>query len=753
MSPDSEDFCRQLGPSSWRSCEISAAQFDASASARLKVIHARHSTRQRVAVVLVLLAAIAALVFSGGALIAVLAEYAAQPLNFSWPGVLSRLRQEIPALLAIDAVCSLPALLVCAVIAFAPADRIEQRLRSGRLADELPIRLRTAIVPFGLFSRIGGRLSGHSWSCIAGILETETMLIFLDERDHVVAIVTKAAFDNADEFTRFAAQCRQYQHDAKTRPLPSFPKITGPGNAPLQPRAWFVRNSVRVFAVLALASVIGFGGSMILFTQAATAEEASESSRLCSLATLVMWTSSTGLVGCGVLSVLGAIGGPGWIAAGKQHRLRRLLAKRPDRLVDPDDPKAFFIEFVPRESWSRAMHDHSADGGWLRADPGTNRLAFEGERSRFELAAIDVLSATPMDLPLRFRWLSLIDAYLSDVILMLIRSGGEIHECVLRASRVRTGRWTWSSPSEGTARALEQIAAVLPADRQPVGLKPANHSSERLAELRSSASSSPTPLENEPATVRETSDAAMSSATVITIPPPESGSLTKWERTFANGVVPLLAAVFGGWVALGTSALLLEGLSRSGHRTAASSIFGLVAVACCLVMAAPAVALMINPDWMLKRILKKRMPLRPDRVADGATPADLFVAIIPREAWGERRNPDRWSDFGWLRIEPHAKTVFLEGVAQRWIIPASAISACTVEQVVRDPGRNPWIALFVVLSVRSDWRTIELPLRVATTGVKAEHEIAIERANVVANRIGAIMPGAPRIDEPGRAVD
>ena len=47
---------------------------------------------------------------------------------------------------------------------------------------------------------------------------------------------------------------------------------------------------------------------------------------------------------------------------------RKALEFRPSAVVDPDDPDAVYVDFVPREQWTRIVCDHPSDVGFCKID-------------------------------------------------------------------------------------------------------------------------------------------------------------------------------------------------------------------------------------------------------------------------------------------------------------------------------------------------------------------------------------------------
>ncbi len=61
------------------------------------------------------------------------------------------------------------------------------------------------------------------------------------------------------------------------------------------------------------------------------------------------------------------------------------LKLRPDCWVNPDDPRAVYVEVVPREHWTDIVADKANDGGFLLVDEASLQLVFEGAKQRYRI--------------------------------------------------------------------------------------------------------------------------------------------------------------------------------------------------------------------------------------------------------------------------------------------------------------------------------------------------------------------------------
>jgi len=98
------------------------------------------------------------------------------------------------------------------------------------------------------------------------------------------------------------------------------------------------------------------------------------------------------LTGCGiVVAVIGDAWGffkPSLLGEAYLRGLARSeIGSRPDRIVDPDDPKAALVQIVPRSNWKRLMLETATDMGYLLIDVKRREVLFEGDRERIRMPA------------------------------------------------------------------------------------------------------------------------------------------------------------------------------------------------------------------------------------------------------------------------------------------------------------------------------------------------------------------------------
>jgi hypothetical protein len=68
------------------------------------------------------------------------------------------------------------------------------------------------------------------------------------------------------------------------------------------------------------------------------------------------------------------------------------IKSRPNGIVDPDDPKAIFVELVPRPNWTRLMLETATDVGFLLVEEARREVLFEGDGERMRIPAGAILS-------------------------------------------------------------------------------------------------------------------------------------------------------------------------------------------------------------------------------------------------------------------------------------------------------------------------------------------------------------------------
>jgi hypothetical protein len=72
--------------------------------------------------------------------------------------------------------------------------------------------------------------------------------------------------------------------------------------------------------------------------------------------------------------------------------LRERIDRRPDAVVQADDPEAFYVQIIPRENWTISMGENASDMGLLRIDPARGELRYEGDLERWVVPAESIVS-------------------------------------------------------------------------------------------------------------------------------------------------------------------------------------------------------------------------------------------------------------------------------------------------------------------------------------------------------------------------
>jgi hypothetical protein len=71
---------------------------------------------------------------------------------------------------------------------------------------------------------------------------------------------------------------------------------------------------------------------------------------------------------------------------------KQAVFQRPDRLVEPDNPEALYVQVIPRRNWGRVMLENASDIGFLWVDRSRRLLLFEGDRERWRIPAQAIVS-------------------------------------------------------------------------------------------------------------------------------------------------------------------------------------------------------------------------------------------------------------------------------------------------------------------------------------------------------------------------
>jgi hypothetical protein len=133
---------------------------------------------------------------------------------------------------------------------------------------------------------------------------------------------------------------------------------------------------------------------------------------------------------------------------------RRELVGRKDRLVEPSDPEAVFVEVVPRRNWGRSMLETATDVGFLWIDEQAGEILFEGDRERYRIPANALLDSRIETTPLiaGLPWFFPIF-----MIVMRVQGAAGTREVPV-ATR---GRWGLNSPKKRHLDAIELENRIL----------------------------------------------------------------------------------------------------------------------------------------------------------------------------------------------------------------------------------------------------------------------------------------------------
>lgn len=142
------------------------------------------------------------------------------------------------------------------------------------------------------------------------------------------------------------------------------------------------------------------------------------------------------------------------------------LRSRADRLVEPDDPGAYFVDVIPRANWGRTMLENASDIGFLKVDAEGERLLFEGDRQRYRIPVTRIIAFELTHLGASVKTAG-IETTQRPVLVLHVDDGGRSIEMplVLRHSTV------WRSLRHGSRgnfnRMARAVHALLP--EQPSG--------------------------------------------------------------------------------------------------------------------------------------------------------------------------------------------------------------------------------------------------------------------------------------------
>jgi hypothetical protein len=146
--------------------------------------------------------------------------------------------------------------------------------------------------------------------------------------------------------------------------------------------------------------------------------------------------------------------------------------------------------------------------------------------------------------------------------------------------------------------------------------------------------------------------------------------------------------------------------------------------------------------WYLRRRSRGQVKARLDALVDPDNPEAIFVEVVPRENW-KRLMLETATDVGFLLLDDLRREVLFEGDRERIRIPAAAILACEVEQILigeSNAGGMPYY--FTVLRVRDGEGVRELPF--AYRGDLGQFGAGVRalRALTLRDRIGTMISGS-----------
>jgi hypothetical protein len=128
-----------------------------------------------------------------------------------------------------------------------------------------------------------------------------------------------------------------------------------------------------------------------------------------------------------------------------------------------------------------------------------------------------------------------------------------------------------------------------------------------------------------------------------------------------------------------------------------------------------------NRSQWLRRVARREVNRRPDRIVNPDASGVRFVEIVPRSNWNDLTLLENATDVGFIEIDAQRKRLLYEGDNERYRIPAKAIVGCKQDyytRLIQDPysrGPNNRIIYFhfVVVTLRiSENMTTDIPFRI-----------------------------------------
>jgi hypothetical protein len=145
--------------------------------------------------------------------------------------------------------------------------------------------------------------------------------------------------------------------------------------------------------------------------------------------------------------------------------LRERIDLRPNAIVASDDPRAFFVQIIPRENWRVSLGENAADVGLLVVDKKNDELRYEGDLERWTVPAECVRSfrlesfTPPAGLPAIQKF--------TVVMLVVEMDDREIWETPLAAHHIHFELWTGSKRRRGVELLRRVIGNLVDSKKWP----------------------------------------------------------------------------------------------------------------------------------------------------------------------------------------------------------------------------------------------------------------------------------------------
>lgn len=144
-------------------------------------------------------------------------------------------------------------------------------------------------------------------------------------------------------------------------------------------------------------------------------------------------------------------------------------------------------------------------------------------------------------------------------------------------------------------------------------------------------------------------------------------------------------------------------------------------------------------------VAKQILRTRPNAQVDGDEDQLNPVETYDRDAWTSMVTKS--TDFGFLKVDTAHRLLKFEGNKNRWLIPATALTACRIEEahVGSEANENAEKRYYVVISVVHDgqpWEAGMLRTRTTVGADTKEHRLAL--ATALMKQIQEIVPSGSR---------